>query len=150
MADLIAIRNAIAAAISNGTGMRAFGQAHDSVTPPCAVVLPGQPLITYGDTMDSPVMGSPGSFRGAVTINLVILLIMSDAPLVEQTQRALDTYLGVGGTPGTSVPDAIEADQNLGGTVHWVQCVSAGRYGRLEYSAITYFGAAVSVSIGAM
>ncbi len=150
MADLTAIRNAMAAAITSGTGLRAFGQAHDSVTPPCAVVLPGQPLITYGDTMDSmPVMGGT-RISGAVSINLTVLLIMSDAPLVEQVQRALDTYLGVGSAPGTSVPDAIEADQNLGGTVHWVQCVTAGRYGRLEYSGITYFGAAINCNIGAM
>jgi hypothetical protein len=149
VADLTNIRNAVAAAITNGTGLRAWGQAHDSITPPCAVVLPGQPLITYGDTMDSaPVMGAT-HIGGAVTINLTVLLIMSDAPLVEQTQRALDAYLGVG-APGVSVPDAIELDQNLGGTVHWVQCVSAGRYGRLEYSSVTYFGAAVSVNIGAM
>jgi hypothetical protein len=149
VADLTAIRNAVATAINAGTGLRAWGQAHDSITPPCAVIVPGQPLITYGDTLDSAVMGSPGQFRGAVTINLVALIIMSDAPLVEQTQRALDAYLGVG-APGTSVPDAIEADQNLGGTVHWVQCVTAGRYGRLEYSAVTYFGAAINVNIGAM
>lgn len=148
MADLTLIRNALATAITNGTGLRAQGQARDQITPPVAVILPGQPLITYGDTMDSPVMGSPGVFRGAVTLNLVVLLIMSDAPMVEQVQRALDTYLGVG-NPGASVPDAVEADQNLAGTAHWVQAVSAGRYGRLEYSGITYFGAAVSVSIGA-
>jgi hypothetical protein len=149
VADLTAIRNALAAAITNGTGLRSNAQARDQITPPCAVVLPGQPLITYGDTMDSmPVMGGT-HIGGAVSINLVVLIIMSDAPLVEQVQRALDTYLGVG-SPGVSIPDAIESDQNLGGTVHWVQCVSAGRYGRLEYAGITYFGAAVNVNIGAM
>lgn len=148
MADLTAIRNALAAAITTGTGLRAQGQARDQITPPVAVVLPGNPLISYGDTMDSPVMGAPGMFRGAVTISLLVLIIMSDAPLVEQTQRALDSYLGVG-DPGVSVPDAIESDQSLAGTVHWVQCTSVGRYGRIEYSGVGYFGAAVNCNIGA-
>jgi hypothetical protein len=148
VADLTAIRNALGAAITAGTGLRVNAQARDQITPPCVVVLPGNPFISYGDTMNSPVMGEPGAFRGAVTLNLVAMIVMSDAPLVEQTQRALDSYLGVG-DPGVSVPDAIEADQNLGGTVHWVQAVSAGRYGRLDYTGVTYFGASVNVSVGA-
>ena len=46
--DLTAIHNAVADAITKGTGLRADGQARDQVTPPCAVVLPGQPYLTYG------------------------------------------------------------------------------------------------------
>jgi hypothetical protein len=149
MADLTAIRNALATAITNGTGLRAQAQARDQITPPVAVILPGQPLISYGDTMDSmPVMGAT-HIGGAVTINLVVVIIMSDAPLVEQTQRALDSYLGVG-DPGVSVPDAIEADQNLGGTIHYIQAVTAGSYGRIEYAGVTYFGARINTVIGAM
>lgn len=141
MADLVAIRNALAASITRYTGLRTDGQARDQVTPPCAVVLPREPLINYASTMD-----------GTVDINLMVLLIISDAAPVDATQRALDTYLGVDQNPaiGSSVPEAIEEDNTLGGTVHYTQAVSAGSYGRIEYSGVTYFGARISVVIGAI
>lgn len=141
MADLIAIRNALASRITQFTGLRADGQARDQVTPPCCVILPGNPLINYGSTMN-----------GAVDINLAVLLIISDAAPVDATQRALDTYLGVDQNPviGSSIPEAIEEDNTLGGLVHYIQAVNAGSYGRLEYSGVTYFGARISVVIGAI
>jgi len=133
------VRNALAANITTFTGLAAFGQARDSVTPPCAVVLPGQPFINYADTMD-----------GAVTVNLVVLLILSDAATVERTQRALDVYLGVDTDPavGSSVPEAIEEDQRLGGLTHYLQAVQADNYGRVEYGGITYFGARIKCVVG--
>lgn len=141
MADLVAIRNALAASITKFTGLRTDGQARDQITPPCAVVLPGNPLINYASTMD-----------GALDINLAVLLIISDAAPVDATQRALDTYLGVDQNPmiGSSIPEAIEEDNTLGGLVHYIQAVNAGSYGRLEYSGVTYFGARISVVIGAI
>lgn len=141
MADLVAIRNALAASITLYTGLRTSGQAPDSVTPPCAVILPRDPLINYASTMD-----------GAVDINLMVLLIISDAAPVDATQRALDTYLGVDQNPavGSSVPEAIEENNTLGGLVHYIQAVSAGRYGRVDYGGVTYFGAQIAVVIGAI
>jgi hypothetical protein len=140
MADLIAIRNALAASITKYTGLRADGQARDQVTPPCAVILPGNPYVNYASTMD-----------GALDFNFTVLLIISDSAPVDATQRALDLYLGIGQNDpniASSVPQAIEADNTLGGTVHFIQAVSAGRYGRIEYGGITYFGAAVNVIAG--
>ena len=56
MADLVAITNALAAQITQYTGLRALGQARDQITPPCAVVLPGRagPFLLYGTTMSPP------------------------------------------------------------------------------------------------
>lgn len=141
MADLNAIRNALAASITRYTGLRALAQPGDQITPPVAAVLPGNPLISYGDTMD-----------GTVTINLLVLLIISDAAPVDATQRALDAYLGVDQDPavGSSVPEAIEEDNTLGGTVHYIQAVNAGQYGRVEYAGVTYFGARITCVIGAI
>ena len=141
MANLVSIRTALAASITLYTGLRTDGQARDQVTPPCAVILPREPFINYSSTMD-----------GAVDINLMVLLIISDAAPVDATQRALDTYLGVDQNPaiGSSVPEAIEEDNTLGGLVHYIQAVTAGSYGRIEYSGVTYFGARISVVIGAI
>ena len=141
MANLTAIRNALADRITTYTGLRAFAQAPDQVSPPCAVIIPGSPLINYGSTMN-----------GAVDINLMVLLIISDAAPVTATQRALDTYLGVDQDPavGSSVPEAIEEDNTLSGTVHYIQAVTADSYGRIDYANVTYFGARIRTVIGAI
>ena len=141
MADLTAIRNALAARITQYTGLRADAQARDSVAPPVAVILPGNPVINYADTMD-----------GTVTINLMVLLIISDAAPVDATQRALDAYLGVSTSPviGSSVPEAIEQDNTLGGLIHYIQANNATNYGRIDYAGQTYFGARVNCVIGAI
>ena len=137
--DLTAVRNKLADNITLFTGLRAEGQARDTVSPPCAVIIPGQPFINYADTMD-----------GAVTVNLVVLLLISDAAPLEKTQRALDIYLGVDTDPsvGSSVPEAIEQDNRLGGLIHYIQAVTADNYGRVEYGGVTYFGARIKCLIG--
>lgn len=141
MADLTSIRNALGANIKKYTGLRADPQARDSVTPPVAVIIPDEPFISYADTTD-----------GAFTIRLLVLLIISDAAPVDATQRALDAYLGVDTDPavGSSVPEAIEEDNTLGGTVHYIHAVNAGGYGRVDYANVTYFGARIRCLIGAI
>lgn len=137
--DLVAVRNALAASITKYTGLRADGQARDAVSPPVAVIIPGQPFMNYADTMD-----------GAITANLVVLLLISDAAPLEKTQRALDAYLGVDQNPAValSVPEAIEEDNTLGGLIHYIQAVTADNYGRVEYNGVTYFGARIRCTLG--
>ena len=137
--DLTAVRNKLADNITLFTGLRAEGQARDTVSPPCAVIIPGQPFVNYADTMD-----------GAITVNLVVLLLISDAAPLEKTQRALDIYLGVDTDPsvGSSVPEAIEQDNRLGGLIHYIQATQADNYGRVDYGGVTYFGARIRCVIG--
>ena len=139
LADLVAIRTALANSITTRTGLRTDGQAKDAVNPPCAVILPGSPLMTYAVTMD-----------GCVDMNLNVLVIISDAAPVEMTQRALDTYLSTGDgiDPAASVANAIESDNTLGGLIDYIQSVTVGNYGRIEYSGVTYFGARIAAIIG--
>jgi hypothetical protein len=142
MADFTAIRNALAAQITKYTGLRCDGQARDQVTPPCSVVLPGNPFVNYGATMDE-----------TMTANLMVLIIVTDAAPVEKTQRALDAYLGLdhgqdgGGTQ--SVPAAILADPSLSGTAEYCEPASVSSYGRIEYAGVPYFGARLNLVLGA-
>lgn len=138
MADLSQMRTALANRVAAGTGLRVLPEARDQISPPVAVILPGQPVITYGATMD-----------GAFTVNLRVLIIISDAAPDEKVQRALDAYLGIGGVAG-SVAGAIQQDPTLGGTVHFAEAVSAGNYGRIQYAGVGYFGARVEVQLGAI
>lgn len=137
MADLTTIRNAIAAQITSHTGLRALGQARDSISPPVAVVMPGDPLVTFGKTTD-----------GTADMNLFIVIALSDAPPVEKTQRALDAYLGIGSGQSVSVAAAILADPTLGGHVHFAEPTTVRRYGRVEWAGVEYFGAIVDLVVG--
>lgn len=140
MADVAAIRTALANQVTTVTGLRTLPEAKDQVSPPVGVVLPGVPLARYGDTLD-----------GALTLNLRILLVISDAAPVEKVQRALDAYLGIGtGTGITSIPAALMKDPTLGGTVHWAIPLQISSYGRIDYAGEGYFGGRLDVQIGAM
>jgi hypothetical protein len=138
IADLTAIRTALASQITSFTGLRAQAEVRDQVSPPIALVLPGSPLITYGATTD-----------GTVTITLSVVLLISDAPPTEKVQRAIDTYLGIGAGEGASVAGAIMSDMSLGGAVEWCVPLNVSTYGRIEYAAVTYFGGRLNVSVGA-
>lgn len=141
MADVSAIRAALANRIIAGTGLRALPEAKDQVSPPVAVILPSQPFIVYGATMD-----------GAFTANFRVLILLSDAAPDEKVQRALDAYLGIGaGTnAASSIPRAIMADNTLGGAVHFAEPVSVSNYGRIDYAGVIYFGARLDVTAGAI
>lgn len=140
MADVSAIRAALAAQITAKTGLRALGDAPGQVNPPVAVILPGTPFVHFGDTFD-----------GSLTVNLRVLLILSDAPPVERVQRALDAYLGIGGDTTTAlIPGAIMADPTLGGVAQWCMPMAVSTYHTIEYAKETYFGARLEVQVGAI
>jgi hypothetical protein len=139
VADITAIRTALASQIAAHTGLRAEADPKDQVSPPVALIVPGNPLVRFGETMDA-----------AITISLSIALILSDAAPTDKTQRALDSYLGIGAGEETSMAAAIMTDISLGGTVHWCVPTTVTSYGRIEISGVIYFGARLGVSIGAI
>lgn len=138
MASLSDIRAALGTRIAASTGLRVLPEAKDQISPPVAVILPGQPIVSYGDTID-----------GAFTVNLRVLIAISDAAPDEKVQRALDAYLGIGTNAGAgSIAGAIQQDPTLGGVVHYAVALAAGNYGRISYNDVTYFGARVDVRVG--
>jgi hypothetical protein len=137
--DVTAVRDALAAQITANTGLRSMAQPRDQISPPVAVVMPGSPLVSFGDTLD-----------GALTMNLVVTVIMSDAAPVEKTQRALDSYLGIGRGEEVSLAQAIMADMTLGGVVQWCVPTTITTYGRIEYAGELYFGGRMNFQLGAI
>jgi hypothetical protein len=137
--DFTRIRTALAAQITAQTGLRAEAQVRDQVSPPVALVLPGQPLIVFGSTMD-----------GATAVNLAVVLLISNAAPVDKVQRALDDLLGVGPGEGQSIAGAVMADPTLGGTVEWCMPTVVTAYGRVEYAGIDFFGARLGLQVGAV
>jgi hypothetical protein len=139
VADVTAIRQALAAQIAAGTGLRAEAEPRDQVTPPVALILPGNPFLTYGQTMDE-----------ALGMGLIVLFLISDAPPVDQTQRAMDSYLSIGTGEIESIAAAILKDPTLGGHVHWCEPVSVTNYNRVDYAGQQYFGSRLNVTVGAI
>jgi hypothetical protein len=139
VADINTIQAALATQINARTGLRMLAQARDQVSPPIGVVLPGNPLAVYGNTMD-----------GTVTFNFGILLVISDAQPNEKTQRALNAYLGIGIGEVESIPAALMFDNTLGGAVHWAIPINISNYARIEYAGVPYFGARLNISVGAI
>ena len=135
--DIVAIQNALAAQITAQTGMRVMAQARDQISPPVAVILPGNPVATFSVTMD-----------GAVNFGLTILVAISDAQPSEKVQRALYAYLGIGPGEVQSIPNAIAADPTLNGTVHFLGPISVSNVGRISYANETYFGGRCNVTGG--
>jgi len=142
MADLTQIRTALAQQIHTYTGLRAEAQVRDQVSPPMALVMPSTPVVSYGATMS-------GGGETEVTINLAILLLLSDAAPTEKVQRALDAYLGIGAGETMSIAAAINMNPSLGGVVEWCVPMSVTSYSRVDYAAINYFGATILCQIGA-
>jgi hypothetical protein len=153
--DLTAIRTALAAQVQAITGLATFPQLMDRINPPAAYVMPHSTPRATGRSMTTremfvvfdETMSAPGA-SGAVTVNLEILVLLSEASGIEREQRAADAYLGVGPDQSQSIPQAISFDPTLDGTVEWCYAVGISSYGRVAASGLEYFGGRVSVEAG--
>jgi hypothetical protein len=152
--DLTAIRIALASQVQEYTGLATFPQLMDRINPPVAFVIPhsrpqnpgrslntGSMFVVFDETMASDGMS------GAVTVNLEILVLLSEAAGIEREQRALDAYLGIGPSEGQSIPQAINADPTLGGLVEHCRAVGISSYGRVASGGIEYFGSHTSIEV---
>lgn len=135
MADYDAIRQGLATAITAGTGLRAFADVPGAVSPPCCVILPGRPAITYGVTLG-----------GEVNLNLMAMVLLSAASDT-YSQQALDEYLSTSGDK--SVNAAVEDDPTLGGTCEYAVTTGVQQYGLIDYAGQQYMGATFMIQAGA-
>jgi len=135
MADFDAMRNGLAALIGAATGIRAHADASGAISPPCAVVLPGRPAITYGKTMDDEV-----------DVNLLAIVLLSAAN-ESSGQVNLDAYVSSSGAK--SINAAVATDPSLGGTCEYAVVVAVQQYGLIEYAAQQYIGATFLIQAGA-
>lgn len=155
MANVQAIRNALADQLQDILGITAFGNMPPTVNPPTIAVIPGSPYIQYGVTM-----GEQGDAMGAVmgadpavamsknNIMLIVVVFISLATGYEETQPALDILLEPPGNTG-SIPTAIAFDETLGGAVDFAVPLDVASYGQIQAAGQSYFGARIRVQVGA-
>ena len=146
MADLAAVRQALATTIQNNTTIGGFNLPCSpilmgQVNPPQALIAPqpGQSIVF--DTLDGGL-----GFPGTVTYHLrVILLVSLGEDLSAQTY--LDNLLSV--DKAGSVISAIQDNERLGGAVHYAVPTTSHGYGYREWAGQQYFGAEILVSVAA-
>lgn len=156
MANVQAIRQALASQLQAELDIPAFPNVPPNVTPPMILVYPGQPYMTYGQTMGEgidaelgPVMGESYNPMAKVAANLVVAVLISQATGYEQFQPQLDALLEPPGNSG-SIPNAIAADETLGGIVDWAIPLDVISYGLIQdIAGQSYFGARIRVQVGA-
>jgi hypothetical protein len=157
VANVQAIRAALANQLQTQLGIQAYTNMPPTVDPPMFAVLPGQPYISYGKTMGE-MADALGATMGGVSlssplskndIQLQVLIIISLAQGYEESQPALDTLLEPSGNIG-SVPTAIDVDPTLGGVVDYCITLDVATYGVIQLVAgQDYFGARLRVQVGA-
>lgn len=156
MADLTAVRNALAAQITalssdaNGVPLNCIAQPLDQITPPCALVLPARSNVAkFGICLGEGLVDDNGLPLSPAEFNLEILVIVAHASTTERVQQQLDQWLGFlsYGQTATSVAGAVAQDPTLGGAVDYCECNNVMSYGPVDYNGTPYFGARISVTV---
>lgn len=139
MADLNALRQALATALSVIPGLRVFPDFVSAPSPPAAIILPGTGG-TGGQVMRFDALG------GAVSYLCRIILLVSyteDA----SSQALMDSYLSSTGT--SSIAAALAANPRLGGACDYCNMEQARGYGLMTWAAQEYLGTQIPVTIAA-
>lgn len=134
MADLEAIRDAIAAVADTIPGLQGIPTVPGQITPPAAV-----PLLESVD-FDSTLS------RGSDDYTWVLMVFASKGDLVGG-QNLLMQYAS--GSGGKSVKAAFEADHTLGGLVFDAAVTEIRPPGDTELGAVTYYGIPFVVQVSA-
>lgn len=158
MADLAAVRAALATALTGIDGLRTYAYIPDSVNVPAAIV--GPPAIAFDkayrrglDVVRVPlrIYVCRASDRLAqARLDAFFETEPAEARLVDDDEVYFiadgGDFIDLGFTP-VSVKTAIEADLSLGGVAHSVRVVSAQGYGAYTIAGIDYMGAEWTVEV---
>jgi hypothetical protein len=155
VADLAAIKVALATQLTDNLGIPALPYFPDQVNPPIIAIMPTSPAVKFGLTMgESPaaqfaaaqIMGQADIIEADeyyLVVNAVLSLAMTEA-----AQADADT-LSSGARNNGSLASAIMRDTTLGGVVDYCIPISVFGYGGIAWAGMTYFGVRLNVQVGA-
>tara|TARA_R100001126_G_scaffold81953_1_gene50307 strand:- start:288 stop:701 length:414 start_codon:yes stop_codon:yes gene_type:complete len=109
-----------------------YDHVPDSLTPPCAIVVPSNNAITYHEAM--------GTVGNALILCRFDIVIASQRFNTDFSQEKLDEYLG-------TVPTALEGDQTLEGYAKSVTVTNARNYGPLTFGSEVYLGVQLDLEV---
>lgn len=129
MADITAMRNAIATNLATISGLRTSAEIPDNPSPPIAIV--SLDNIDYDQ-----------AFKQGLTIyNFTVMVIVGRAA-EREAQRRLNTYCATDG-----VKSAIESERSLNGTSYDCRVTGVTSIGSLQLNDQTYLAADFSVAV---
>jgi hypothetical protein len=131
--------------------LRSLPEPEDQITPPCGIVMPGQPYVNYATTLEGQT-GFLGSTPLAETnFTLDYLIVLSHASTLERIEQNLDAWLGLenDGT-AVSVAAAVLVDPTFGGVVRWCEPTTADRPGPLSWNGPEAFGTRIHFQLSAL
>lgn len=135
------IKEALVAAMTNGTGVRGRPFIPGTVEPPSIVIVPG--TFIPGDTKAAIEFDSTMA-NGSHDYIFTVALILSDADR-RVAQEEVDQYISPEGEK--SLKAALEADMTLGGVVSFARMVKVVQYGFLVWNGNNFFGAQCVVEV---
>jgi hypothetical protein len=144
VSSLPEVRAGLADRLRTISGLRVLGYVPGSISPPVAVVIPGNPgesgraadAIAYDSTMAN------GSHDYRFSIKVLVGTVVD-----ESAQARLDEYVATEGI--RSIKAAVEADMSLGGVASWARVSSVTHYGIVPWGGVDYLGADLRVEVTA-
>lgn len=134
MASVSALRDGLKTRLATISGLRAHDTFRAEISPPAAIVVPGDPVVSFDSTMA----------RGSDDFNFVITLLVANV-VDRVAQDKLDAYLA--GSGALSVKAAIEGDVSLGGIASFARVVSARNYGPTQVGDQEFLGVDIVVEV---
>jgi hypothetical protein len=132
MAEMSAIRTALASKIGTISGLRTAATVPDQVSPPIAVIIPER--VTYDEAYA----------RGLVVYTFIVQVVVGKVS-ERSAQNRLDGFVNPTGT--TSIKAAIEADKSLGGVVFDSRVTEMTTYTVVQIGDIAYLSCEFRVTV---
>jgi len=148
VADVSAVRTALASQIQSLTGLTCTPRMPDTITPPQAAILPAQPYAKYGITLGGHLASLGATIPVVTELNFAVCVFVSRAASVERAQQQVDQYLGFEPSSGVvSIPMAIDEDPTLGGVAEFCEPVVVLAYGDIDIAGQPYFQGRLHVAV---
>lgn len=134
--DYDQIRAGVKTRLEAVSSPQAFVAVHDTVpdflTPPCAIVVPANNLISYHDASGTVAAGLK-----TLRFNILIAAQRFES---SSNQEMLNDYL-------VTVPTALEADKTLGGTAETLLVTQASNYGPITFADSVYLSVMLDMEV---
>jgi len=126
MADYSAIRDGLKTRLlTSSTFIQVADTVPDTISPPCAIVMPGSPVVEYHQAF--------GNGLERFTFTILVLVQRFD---VAAQQDLVDGLI----SGASSVRALIEGDRTLDGSASDCQVTSATGYTAVDFNETTYIG----------
>lgn len=139
MASIISIRDGLATALQTISGLRVHDWVPGQITPPAAVIIPGDPEMNRAEAIsfDSTMA------RGSDDFLFTIILCVSHSH-DRAAHEKLDSYLD--GANATSVKAAVDG-YAWGGVASYARVMAVRKYGIMKWNGQEFLGAQFLVEV---